>query len=173
MKSPKVSKSAAYWIDKLKLSPHPEGGYFREFFRSQINIKAQNLPEYYARDRSGGTAIYYLMDGADFSAFHRLKTDEIWFFHEGGQLNLHFLKNDSLETQSLSREQLVLHVPAGEWFAAEMNDISDFALVSCVVIPGFEYDDLEIGSYEKLKAIFPQHQNLIRRLTHTEGEQSE
>lgn len=173
MKSKEISKPAKQWIEKLNLKPHPEGGYFREFFRSDIQIYAENLPYIYTTHRSSGTAIYFLLDQNDFSAFHRLKTGELWYLLDGSSVRIHILEKEDRKILDLDKSQPVVHVPANRWFAAEIVDKSRFALMSCVVMPGFEFEDLEIADYESLIREFPENKDIIKRLTHTEYNQAE
>jgi predicted cupin superfamily sugar epimerase len=82
-------KDARYWIEKLELIPHPEGGYFRQTYRSEISIAREALPGGYMGARVVSTAIYFLLDGKNFSAFHRLRSDEVWHFYAGAALIVH------------------------------------------------------------------------------------
>ena len=75
--------SAKYWIEKLNFEKHPEGGWFKEVYRSEEVIPKKSLPEYFPGSRNISTSIYYLLEGDDFSAFHRIKSDEIWHYYEG------------------------------------------------------------------------------------------
>jgi len=81
--------NAKYWIKKLNLIPHPEGGYFKEIYRAQEHI--QELPGFIGK-RNISTAIYYLLEQGDFSCFHRIKSDELWHHYEGGAINIYYLK---------------------------------------------------------------------------------
>lgn len=154
-------------IEHFRLSPHPEGGYFREIYRSREEIPADVLTEKYSGVRSAGTAIYYLLNGNDFSAFHRIKSDELWFLLQGSDLLIHTLENGSAQKSILNKAEPARLIPAGKWFAAELQDKNTYALVSCVVVPGFDFKDFEMGSTEKLISLFPEAQKLIRRLTIT------
>ena len=84
-------QDAEYWIDKLSLKPHPEGGHFRETYRCRDTVPGDALPDRYAGSRSISTAIYYLLRGHDVSAFHRIKSDEVWHFHAGSPLTVHVI----------------------------------------------------------------------------------
>jgi len=76
-------KTAQYWIEKLELQKHPEGGWFREIYRASEIIPKSGLPEYFTRERNVSTSIYYLLEGKNNSNFHRIKSDEIWHFYTG------------------------------------------------------------------------------------------
>src|ERR1700690_4557218 len=84
-------KDAKYWIETLGLIPHPEGGYYRETYRSGLSIPREALPPRFTGPRLVSTAIYFLLDGENFSAFHRLRSDELWHFYAGGALTVHVI----------------------------------------------------------------------------------
>lgn len=156
-------------IEKLKLSPHPEGGYFREVYRSDEHIVKSALPKRFPDTRAFSTAIYYLLEQGDFSAFHRIKSDEIWHFYAGGALDIHLIHPDG--------EYACLHlghtdgsfpmqvVPYGCWFAAAPAKDTEYTLVGCVVSPGFDFADFEMADRETMTNQFPQHSQIIREFT--------
>ena len=80
--------NAKDWIKKLELQPHPEGGYFKEVYRSDELASKEALPDSFGGDRNFSTAIYFLLEAHDFSAFHRIKSDEIWHFYSGTSLRI-------------------------------------------------------------------------------------
>ncbi len=84
-------KDAAYWIKKFNLKKHPEGGYFRQTYISKEIIQGNALPNRFIGGHAISTAIYYLLNGNEFSAFHRLKSDELWHFYSGISLTLHVI----------------------------------------------------------------------------------
>ncbi len=164
---------AAFWIERLDLRPHPEGGYFRETYRASEQVAADALPARFEGARAFGTAIYFLLTRDAFSAFHRIRSDEIWHFYAGDPITLAILDADGkgrLATQSLGRDpargefpQAV--IPAGAWFAAEVASAGRFALVGCTVAPGFDFADFELGERARLRDRYPQHRGVIERLT--------
>jgi len=162
--------AADYWIKHLNLQPHPEGGYFREVYRSAGIIPASGLANYFG-SRNFATSIYYLLRGDEFSSFHRLKSDEIWHYHDGCSLNLFIIVPDgALLTKTLGKnmeegESLQQVIPANHWFAAKPSDSESFSLAGCTMAPGFDFQDFELGSREMLVKEFPQHSEIIRRLT--------
>lgn len=162
---------ARFWIEYLGLLPHPEGGYYREVYRSAESMLAEHLPPRYGGGRAFSTAIYYLLEHPDFSAFHRIKSDEIWHFYDGSPLILWQIDpSGGLRALRLGRdptqgEQPMRVVPAGCWFAASLEHPQSFALVGCTVAPGFDFADFELAEREALLRQFPQHQALIERLT--------
>lgn len=158
-------------IQQLNLSPHPEGGYFRETYRSDETIAAGHLPNRYNGDRAFSTAIYFLLKGDQFSAFHRLKSDEGWHFYRGSSLTIYCIAPDGSRTDITlgndieNGETPQAVIKKGTWFAAAVNDTSPYTLVGCTVVPGFDFSDFEMGEREELIKEFPQHAKLIGKLT--------
>jgi predicted cupin superfamily sugar epimerase len=163
--------SARAWIDHLQLKPHPEGGYFRESYRSPETIARAHLPARFGGDRAFATAIYYLLQAGDFSAFHRIKADEGWHFYDGVPLTVHVLGAGGTHSalklgRDFARGELPQAVVrAGDLFAAELEGPAGYALVGCTVAPGFDFADFELPPRHELLARYPQHKELIRRLT--------
>ncbi len=163
-------RSAAYWIEKLELLKHPEGGYYKEVYRSEDKHSLKTLPDRFKGDRHYSTSIYYLLQGNDFSAFHRLRSDEIWHFYAGITLMIYIIdENGNLQKKRLGNEpgngdELQVLIPKMHWFAAEVIDKNSFGLVGCTVAPGFDFDDFELADKNILISEFPQHKELISRL---------
>ncbi len=159
--------AAEKWIEYLNLTPHPEGGYFKESFRSSEQISQMALPSRFSGNRSFGTQIYYLLNGKDISHFHKIKQDETWHFYAGSSLVLHILKKDrsyiqqkiGLNMESLERPQFT--VMAGDYFAAEVTDKNSYSLVGCSVSPGFEFEDFTMPHCDELKELFPDQRLVI------------
>jgi predicted cupin superfamily sugar epimerase len=165
-------RDARLLIEQLQLEPHPEGGWFRETYRSPGEIPAAALPEGYTGGRAFSTAVYFLLAGEEFSAFHRIRSDELWHFHAGSDLLVHVLSPGGdcrVVTLGDARGRAGVcfqaAVPAGTWFAAELRDKAGYALVGCTVAPGFDFRDFELADTERLAREFPGHEGLIRRLT--------
>ncbi len=162
---------ADYWIEKLKLQAHPEGGHYRETYRAQGQISTQCLPERFQSSRNFSTGIYYLLESGQYSAFHRIASDEMWHFYAGDTLVIYILKEEGpLEEIHLGRdaeagEVFQAVVPAGYWFAARPLRADTFALVGCTVAPGFDFKDFEMADADALVEQFPEHQDLIRELS--------
>jgi len=135
-------------VNDLKLLPHPEGGFYREMYRSPTIVNANGLAQ-----KSAYTSIYYVLSGDDFSSWHRIKSDETWYFHSGGDVVIYFFdKNKALQTIQLGLDSKCLQatIPANTWFAAKPISQNSFCLVSCAVAPGFEFTDFEIGRRDSL-----------------------
>lgn len=180
--------TAAQLIQRLGLQPHPEGGWFREVYRSDELLPKEALPPRYGAPRSIATSIYFLLQRGEFSAFHRLRSDELWFHLAGAELEVVRL------TPEGRRHVTVLGpvagcwqcaVPRGDWFAArlagenasrrcegnsasaEAAETPEYALLACVVAPGFDFADFELGRRAELTALYPAHAELIADLTRT------
>jgi predicted cupin superfamily sugar epimerase len=133
--------------EQLDLQPHPEGGWYRETYRAAHTIN----PEGYAGERATATAIYFLLRPGEESAWHVVKSDELWFFHAGGPLTLRLGGDGPSPGEATEitlgvgagREPQVL-IPAGVWQAAAPAG-DEFVLVSCVVSPGFDFADFRLA----------------------------
>jgi hypothetical protein len=162
---PKANK----YIKQLQLKKHPEGGYFREVYRSAERILPTHLPKRYKSFRNFSTSICFLLEGKQFSAFHLLQSDEIWHFYDGGAVFLYIInQKGELSVKKLGRSvdsELQLTIEKQNWFAAEVEDTKSFALFGCTVSPGFEFEDFELGKRDDLLKKFPQHSDVIKRLT--------
>lgn len=163
-------KDSKYWIQALELSRHPEGGHYRETYRSAESVPAGGLPPRFPAPRAFSTAIYYLLEQGEVSAFHRLKSDEIFHFYQGGSLSIWKITSDArLEESRLGEnpaegESLQVIIPAGSWFGAEVRRGS-YCLAGCTVSPGFSFEDFEMAPAEELSGRFPAHREIIFRLS--------
>jgi len=155
-------------VDKFNLLPHPEGGFYKETYRSEG--KTAHLPSTFIGERSYSTAIYFLLDKGNFSAFHRIKSDECWHFYAGETLLIYVIhKNGAMETIKLGNnfedgEVFQAVVPANCWFASEPAPTSNFSFVGCTVAPGFDFKDFELATTAQLSLSYPAHHTLIKRL---------
>lgn len=156
-------ESAAYWIQKLKLTQHPEGGYYRETYRSQEKVRTK------VGIRSSATSIYFLLEGENISHFHQLTSDELWYYHHGSSTIIHMIDQDgNYNTEKLGRDHdtaLQILIPAGVIFAAEVEDKKSYALMGCVVSPGFDFADFKLYAKNELLALHPEHEAIIKRFT--------
>jgi len=163
--------SPADWIQRLDLQAHPEGGFYRETHRSGMCFPGDGGSAVFPAGRSHSTAIYFLLEQGNFSAFHRIRSDEIWHFYVGDGLLIHVIDADGEYSclqlgANLPEGQLPQAVvPAGCWFASEVVPGGVFSLVGCTVAPGFHFDDFELADGIELSACHTQHASLIRRLT--------
>ena len=149
-------------VKELNLQSHPEGGFYSENYRSEINTE----------DKRGVlmTSIYFLLTSEHVSNFHRISHDELWFHHEGSPIAIHLLEDGE-------HKELILGASFGEEckpqqlvkgntiFGSAVLEPDSFALVSCVVSPGFNFEDFELFSREDLLKQFPKAHEIITRLT--------
>ncbi|NQU39847.1 MAG: cupin domain-containing protein [Lentisphaerae bacterium] len=160
--------TADEWIERLGLVPHPEGGWFREVYRSHERIAQDALPERFGGSRVFSTAIYFLLNAGEVSHLHQINQDEVWHFYDGEPLRLHRIRPDGEHIDTFvghSEDALPLAVvPAGDFFGAEVAG-EGYSLVGCTVAPGFDFADFEMPSRDELYQRFPQHGELIQRLT--------
>ena len=158
-------------IKNLGLKKHVEGGYFSETYRSPEILEGKYVYDKFNGDWNFSTAIYFMLTGQDFSAFHKLKSDEVWHFYEGSALNIYVIdKSGELRVLTLGRdiennEEFQITIKSGQWFAAEISKRDSYSLVGCTVSPGFDFRDFELGNKEELLSLYPPHQNVIEKLT--------
>jgi len=158
-------------ITLLSLTPHPEGGYYRETYRSAETIPDNVLPDRYKGDRSYGTAIYFLLNPDTFSALHRLKTDEVFHFYLGDPVEmLQLLPSGSGRVIKLGSEiksgmHLQVAVSRGMWQGSRLIRGGEYALLGTTAAPGFKFVDFEIGQRDKLLQSYPRFRDLIVALT--------
>jgi predicted cupin superfamily sugar epimerase len=178
-------------IQKFNLSPHPEGGFYRETYRSEqnvITILEDESSENAARQRSACTAIYFLISPGNISRLHRIKSDEIWHFYLGSPLSIieignEFQPNNFRETilgHDIAQGQLVQYtVKRGTWFgcypavdptdprphSSSIMKQDSYSFVGCTVAPGFDFADFELASRSKLLDQFPKASEIIIKLT--------
>ena len=158
-------------VESLKLLPHPEGGFYKEVYRSSNIITKTALTHNFSGDRSYCTSIYFLLTSDNFSGFHRIKQDEIWNFYEGSPLLVHVIDKEGaytcheigMDVSSHLFPQLV--VPAGAWFASSVKNKNNYAFVGCTVAPGFDFEDFELAKRAQLIALYPQQKDIITQLT--------
>jgi len=158
-------------IKNLQLTPHPEGGYYKETYRSEGFIPHDCFNNTFNGDRSYSTGIYFLLTSDTFSALHRIKQDEMWHFYDGGPLLVHVITNEgTYYTITLGKDfengevpQAV--VPAGAWFGASVKNKDDYSFVGCTVSPGFDFEDFELAKEKDLILQYPEHHSIIKALT--------
>jgi predicted cupin superfamily sugar epimerase len=158
-------------IRTLQLKPHPEGGYFRETYRSSGEIGTESLAPAFSDKRNYFTCIYYLLTSESFSSFHRIVQDETWHFYDGSPICLHLISLQGSYSEVLIGRDLgsgqvpQFTVPGGTWFAANVIRADDYSLAGCTVAPGFDFADFEMGKREELLRMFPQHAKIIAQFT--------
>ncbi|WP_265918881.1 cupin domain-containing protein [Cupriavidus nantongensis] len=165
---PDLSPTARQLIHALDLRPHPEGGYYRETYRSEERVTCQD-----GRTREACTAIHYMLCANDYSAWHRIRSDELWHYHAGSPLDVHRIVDGTIVTQRLGDPlrhpgaAFQALVPGGQWFAAERVDAGgpeDFTLVGCTVAPAFQFSEFELASAATLAGLVRGHDLRWQRL---------
>lgn len=172
------SRKSKFWIEKLQLLQHPEGGFYRETYRADLAINFPTKSEHPRQNdrvasRSISSTIYYLLEGGQKSMFHRMKnSDEIWHFYTGSSLTLYVINKI---TRSVSKLKLGNEPEKGElfqilikrrsWFGAIVNDLTSYALVGCTVSPAFSFEDFELADRRRLTMLYPKHKTIIEMLT--------
>lgn len=160
-----MKNTKEYWINKLHLQEHNEGGYFHQNYLSNAKAIIKN-----GQSRALMSSIYFLLTTNNPSHFHRLKSDEIWYYHFGATVFIHlFLPNGQYECIKLGEDDYLQYVvPAGTIFASEVAHSStlDFAVVGCAVTPSFTYDEFELFTQQQLLAKYPNYDTIIKRLAY-------
>lgn len=158
------------FVDKLKMQPHPEGGYYAEIYRNNTVISPEILGKNYSGERSLATSIYYMLEADQVSRLHQLKSDELWYYHYGSPLLVHIFYKGSYKPCILgidvSENQFPqVIIPAGAIFGAEVMDKTSYTLMGCMVTPGFHFSDFELIHGMEISAVYPHHTEIIKRLT--------
>jgi predicted cupin superfamily sugar epimerase len=160
-----------YYIDKLQMIKHPEGGYYKETYRSDENISDRELSVKFEGTRPLATSIYFLLNSGEVSHFHRIKSDELWYFHDGAPLSIYVIDNGGnlvvhrlgLDIDNGEVPQVI--VPKGTIFGAALNEKNQYTLVGCMVSQGFEFRDFKLFTRQELLQKYPEHSDLIIKLT--------
>ncbi|MCS7052124.1 MAG: cupin domain-containing protein [Ignavibacterium sp.] len=163
-----MNQKAKFYIEKLDLKPHPEGGYYKEIYRSAESIIIPDYTLNRKKQRNFSTSIYFLLEGNDKSHFHKLTSDEIWHFYDGSDIKIILLDElGNLTEVILGKEAHCFQytIKKNLWFAAELIDKKSFALIGCTVSPGFEFEDFELADRNYLLSLFPQHEKIIKKFT--------
>lgn len=158
-------KTKEEWVRSLDMTAHPEGGWFKETYRS----KNEFIPSEIGKSRNYSTSIVFLLGTDDVSHFHKIKSDELWCYHAGSACVIHTINSDGvvksvkLGTNIEQGEQLQYVVPAGVIFGSESS--GEYSLVGCVVSPGFDFQDFKLYETEELKQLVKGNEKLIEKFT--------
>ena len=164
--------SAKYYIEKLGLTQHVEGGAFHETYRSALLIPQEVLSDNFKGNRNVSTAIYFLLSYGQFSAFHKILSDEMWHFYAGQTLTIYEIENNgNLITHQLGAdlekgEKFQCVIKAGNWFGSRCEIANGFSLVGCTVSPGFDFADFELANRNELCHAFPALTDLVNEMTY-------
>lgn len=161
-----MHKDAKYYIQHLGLEAHPEGGYFKSTHASEETLDA------FGATRKHYTSIYFLLGEGDISHFHRLKSDELWYFHGGSSLIVHVIDEEGnyvehklgLDIENGEYPQVL--VPRNSIFGSSVVANGAFSLVGCMVSPGFDFEDFELFTQRELLEKYPQHEQIIRKMAY-------
>lgn len=161
-----MQKDASYYVHHLGLEPHPEGGYYKSTYNSEQSIDA------FGTTRKLYTSIYFLIGEGDVSHLHRLKSDEIWYFHGGSSLLVHVIDEEGnyfehklgLDLENGETPQVL--VPKNAIFGSSVSENGIFSLVGCMVAPGFDFEDFELFTQSELLEKYPQHEQIIRKMAY-------
>ena len=160
--------SADFFISKLNMKPHPEGGYFTKVYRSGYEITDDSFPCDFEGERALSSTIYFLLKSGQLSMFHQLRFDEVWFYHYGSPVHLHLIDEHgkySLHTLGVDidyGEQPQVLVPGKTIFAAKPKDKGGFSLVSNMVSPEFDFRDFVLINTNEICAKFPHLSNIVK-----------
>ncbi len=151
-------------VNLLQMNPHPEGGFYAETYRSEKSLSTTN------GERNLITSIFFLLTSEHVSHFHRIKSDELWFWHEGSSLSVHLLGEKGHEILKLGPSDQAGTLPqqlvkANTVFGSSVDEPQTYSLVSCVVAPGFDFRDFELFKTDDLLPLFPEAEEIIRKLT--------
>jgi predicted cupin superfamily sugar epimerase len=161
-----------YYVSKLGLEPHPEGGYYKRTFESGERASDQELTVDFEGKRKLYTSIYFLLTSNDVSHFHRLKSDELWYYHAGSPLTIHVIdENGEYKEMKLGLdldkgEVPQALVPKNSIFGSSVMDKDTFSLVGCMVSPGFEFQDFELFTQDDLLSKYPKYKDIIMKLAY-------
>ena len=161
-----VKFDADYYIQKLQLQPHAEGGFYASTYTGKGHVSTPS------GDRPSYTSIYFLLRSADISHLHRLQSDELWYYHAGSPLTVHMIHEDgAYEARKLGLnaeegELPQILVPKHTIFGSSVDEAASFSLVGCMVSPGFDYADFELFTQAELLEKYPEHEAVIRKMAY-------
>ncbi len=165
----RLERNAQYWINKLNLTPHVEGGAYGEVYRAGLLLPHSTLTTAHHGDRNAMTSIYFLLQHGEFSAFHRIASDELWHHYDGGPLCIYEITTDgTLKRHLLGIEEGAtpfVMIPAGSWFGSRVEKGGSFTLCGCTVAPGFDFADFQLADRQVLAAQYPAHATIITEMT--------
>lgn len=163
-------KDANFWIEKLGMIPHPEGGYYFSSFKSEQTMFRHDIAGVSSSERKMWSSIYLLLTEDDYLAFHRVRSEEVWYYHQGSPVKIHMISPEGeLFTEVLGiniedGEKLQVRIPRNFIMAAERVEEA-FSMFGIMVSPGFDFDDIKLYDRDELIGLFPMHKELIERLS--------
>lgn len=163
-------KDAKFWIDQLGMIPHPEGGYYYSSYKSEQTMFRHDIAGVASSERQLWSSIYLLLSEDDYLAFHRVRSEEVWYYHYGSSVVIHMISpegeliTEKLGTDLRNGEKLQVRIPRNYIMAAERLE-DTYSIFGIMVSPGFDFDDIKIYDRDELTALFPMHKELIEGLT--------
>lgn len=163
-------RTAVYWKEQLGLIEHIEGGAFKEIYRSTLQLPKESLTQDHNGNRAISTSIYFLLEFGEFSAFHKIASDEIWHHYDGAPLCVYEIKKNGelirhiLGLDIANGEMPQVVIEAGSWFASRVEVENGFTLSGCTVAPGFDFEDFELAEKRVLQDLYPQYADIIKEL---------
>ncbi len=148
------------------MEKHPEGGWYKELYRSSEQFVNQNKEE-----RNLLTSIYFLLTDQNSSKFHSIQSDELWYYHSGEGFTVHCISPKGkyytikIGPDFKNGEVFQAVVPKGTIFGSTVEKQNSYSLVGCAVAPGFDFTDFKLHSRGELLLKYPQHELIINRLT--------
>jgi hypothetical protein len=162
-------KDSNYWIEKLGMIPHPEGGYYHSSYKSSQTMFRHDIAGVSSSERNLWSSIYLLLTEEDFTSFHRVRSEEVWYYHHGSSVKIYMISPEGdLTTAKLGldldqNEKMQVLIPKNYIIAAERIE-DTHAMIGIMVSPGFDFDDIKIYDKDELTNLFPMHEEIISRL---------
>lgn len=160
------------WVEALGLEAHPEGGFYKQTYVSSESITDNELRVSFDGKRKLYSSIYFLLTDKNISHFHRLKSDELWYFHGGNSLTVHMITEAGVYVQQKlglnieGGERPQILVPKNSIFGSSVDSTDSYALVGCMVSPGFEFKDFEMFTQSELMEKYPEHEEIIQKMAY-------
>lgn len=162
-----MNKEIKAIINKFGLKPHPEGGFFLEFYRAEDKISKSQLDNRYSGDRNIVTFIYFLITRQSVSVLHKIGSDEIWQFIAGSPAVMHEFSDSYKKINlgnNISTPEVPVHIVKANTDIA-VETLGDYSFFTCVVAPGFDFDDFMFSDVNVLKDKFPNQLRIIEKLS--------
>ncbi len=164
-------QTSEYFIQRLNMTAHPEGGHYKEVYRNAETITDKELSFNFEDTRPLATSIYFLLRSGEVSHFHKLVQDELWYYHGGSPLTVSVIHpNGTYQEHHIgpdldAGQSLQAIIPGGSIFGSWVHEPDTYSLVGCVVTPGFDFRDFQLYKTSELLALYPAHEEIIRKLT--------
>jgi uncharacterized protein len=167
-----IPHTADFWIQHLQLNKHIEGGWYCEAYRTALTFTKEQLPAAFGSERNACTHIYFLLEKKGYSAFHCIKSDELWHFYAGDPLTIYEIDGQGKIKERLlgndieKGQSLFCVIKGGHWFGSRVAEGGEYGLAGCTVAPGFDFTDFEMADKDVLTKRYPQYAELIDQMTY-------